>query len=62
MRTTADELILKSILATWRHLVIASQKVEYGSETLSYGMIPLLMKEQKDSKEFDDFFSQVLSL
>jgi hypothetical protein len=29
---------------------------------LSYGMVPLLQPENKDSKEFDDFFSQVLSL
>jgi hypothetical protein len=42
MKKNADELILKSILASQRALVVASTSVAYGKNTLSYGLEKLV--------------------
>jgi hypothetical protein len=42
MKKNADELILKSILASQRALVQASATASYGKNTLSYGLTPLV--------------------
>jgi len=60
MKKNADELILKSILASQRALVAAASKADYGKTTLSFGLIPLI--QQANGEDDTDFFSQIVSL
>jgi hypothetical protein len=63
MRASSDELTLKSILSCWRALALASRDAEFKEKTLSFGLVSLLQVEEKKSNaEYDDFFSQILSL